>query len=176
MSGMTDPIYNTEVGGSNDGPGAIREVDGQWYPIQNSGGQTTSRIQARECVIWPQGGGLNSADVDVSTANRFIFFNESNQSPRAFWPAAGVPGTPTHRLKPTPKAGGDIQFLWPNVIYQMRPSQVFLGEIAGVHPIYTAGLGIVSEDTVTDSNNDIFIVFQNCNRTDAWTHFAVKRN
>jgi len=175
MSGMTDPIASFDVGGSVNGPGAIREVDGQWYTLRNSGGAGVSRTAYRERVIWPQGGFLQPTDIDVLPQNRFIVNNEGGQSLSQIWTNVGVPGTPLSRLKPTPMTGGDIQFLWPNVIYQMRPSQVFLGELSDVHPIYTAILGIVSEDTMTDANNDVFIVFQNCNRTDSWSHFAVKR-
>ena len=50
-----------------------------------------------------------------------------------------------------------------------------LGELIDAFPIYTIGIGAVSEDTMTDVNGDVYIIFQNCNRTDAWTHFAIKR-
>ena len=82
---------------------------------------------------------------------------------------------PSARLQPTPDSGGDIQFLWPTVILQIRPSQVILGELIDAFPVYTIGIGAVSEDTMTDVNGDVYILFQNCNRTDSWTHFAIKR-
>ena len=28
---------------------------------------------------------------------------------------------------------------------------------------------------MTDAAGDVYIIFQNCNRTDVWTHFAIKR-
>jgi hypothetical protein len=171
LSGMVDPIALTT---DESGPGAIREVDGQWYVMQNSTTNgTSSRSQERERVIWPMGT-LNPNDTDVATINRFNFINEGNQGAGAIFPQSGL-SAPGHRLQPTPDSGGDIQFLLPTVIYQMRPSQVFLGELIDVHPVYTIGIGAVSEDTLTDANGDVYIIFQQCNRTDVWAFFAIKR-
>jgi len=45
-----------------------------------------------------------------------------------------------------------------------------------VYPCIVKGTGAVSEDTLTDANGDTYILFQNCNRTDTWAFFAMKRN
>lgn len=171
MSGMTDPISNTV---DRSGPGGIREVDGNWYVIENSQANQFNRFQLRERGIWPQGFALDASDVDVLPVNEFINNNETAFGNAAAFSLLGL-GAPAARLQPTPDTGGDIQFLWPTVIYQMRPSQVFLGELIDAFPIYTTGIGAVSEDTMTDANGDVYIIFQNCNRTDSWTHFAIKR-
>lgn len=171
MSGMTDPITNSSGTG---GPGGLREVDGSWNRVQNSQSSVSSRLQRRDLGIWPQGFAINNTDVDVQTIDRFVAAAEGTQQNGAIFSLFGFSG-PSARLQPTPDSGGDIQFLWPTVILQIRPSQIILGELIDAFPIYTLGIGAVSEDTVTDINGDVYIIFQNCNRTDVWTHFAIKR-
>jgi hypothetical protein len=171
MSGMTDPIANTS---NTAGPGALREVDGSWNRIQNSISSISTRQQRRDLGIWPQGFAISNTDVEIQTIDRFVAASETASQNGAIFSLFGF-GGPPGRLQPTPDSGGDIQFLWPTVILQMRPSQIILGELIDAFPIYTIGIGAVSEDTVTDVNGDVFIIFQNCNRTDTWTHFAIKR-
>ena len=171
MSGMTDPISDQSF---RRGPGALREVDGNWYRFENSNVSIFNRLQNVDRGIWPQGFALNNDDADIQIIDRFVSDAVSASQNGAIFPLTGF-GGPNARLQPTPDSGGDIQFLWPTVILQIRPSQVMLGELIDAFPVYTIGIGAVSEDTFTDANGDVYIVFQNCNRTDVWTHFAIKR-
>ncbi|MCK5089269.1 MAG: hypothetical protein KAQ88_04745 [Hyphomicrobiaceae bacterium] len=171
MSGMTDPIAHAS---NFSGPGALREVDGNWYRLANSQATGSNRFQLFDLGIWPQGFALSNDDADVQVVDRFVNDSISAWQNGAIFSLSTF-NPPSARLQPTPDSGGDIQFLWPTVILQMRPSQVFLGELIDAFPCYTIGIGAVSEDTFTDVNGDVFIIFQNCNRTDVWTHFAIKR-
>ncbi len=171
MSGMTDPIGHSS---NLRGPGALREVDGSWNRIANTQASISNRFQLNDRGIWPQGFAISNTDVDVQIVDRFVAASISAWQNGAIFSQFGL-NPPSARLQPTPDSGGDIQFLWPTVILQIRPSQVILGELIDAFPVYTIGIGAVSEDTMTDVNGDVYIIFQNCNRTDSWTHFAIKR-
>lgn len=171
MSGMSDPISNSS---NRSGPGALREVDGNWYRFENSNASTTNRFQNSDRGIWPQGFAIADSDVDILPEDEFTADDISGRQNGAIFPLFGL-GGPSTRLQPTIDSGGDIQFLWPTILLQIRPSQVILGELIDVFPVYTIGIGAVSEDTMTDAAGDVYIIFQNCNRTDVWTHFAIKR-
>ncbi len=171
MSGMTDPISHSS---NRAGPGALREVDGNWYRFENSNSSGTNRFQNSDRGIWPQGFAIADSDVDILPIDEFTADSISATQNGAIFPLFGL-GGPSTRLQPTVDSGGDIQFLWPTILLQIRPSQVILGELIDAFPVYTIGIGAVSEDTMTDAAGDVYIIFQNCNRTDVWTHFAIKR-
>lgn len=170
MSGMSDPISN---GANRAGPGALREIDGNWYRFENSQATTFNRFQNSDRGIWPQGFAIADSDIDILPIDEFTA-DDIQQQNGAIFPLTGL-GPPSTRLQPTIDSGGNIQFLWPTTLLQIRPSQVILGELIDVFPVYTIGIGAVSEDTMTDKAGDVYIIFQNCNRTDVWTHFAIKR-
>lgn len=168
MSGMHDPHSFSE---NEDGPGAIREVDGTWYRLSNAYDQT-SKIRRTDRVIWPaQTIVATAADFDLIDRFSFSFSGDEIRIP--FGGAADF--TPAKILEPSVDSGGDIAFLWPTMIYQKIPSKVFLGELIDVHPVSVFGIGAVSEDTLTDDSGDVYLLFQNCNRTDTWTFFGIKR-
>ena len=173
MSGMHDPKAFVSA---DSGPAALRGVDGAWYGFKNSyspGTQPSDRIGP---AIYPAGDiALNSTHFP-DAANRFNTTIQGEIAAYWFGGYTAQGGTPAYNLDPTPDTGGDIQYLWPTVIWQVNPGYQFLGEMIDVHPIFTKGLGAVSEDTFTLPNGDTFIVFQNCNRTDTWATFAIKRN
>ena len=171
MSGMSDPISAST---NRAGPGALREVDGNWYRFENSQASVTNRFQNSDRGIWPQGFAIADSDADILPEDEFTADAISASQNGAIFPLFGL-GGPSTRLQPTIDSGGDIQFLWPTILLQIRPSQVILGELIDVFPVYTIGIGAVSEDTMTDAAGDVYIIFQNCNRTDVWTHFAIKR-
>lgn len=169
MSGMHDPLSFANLEG---GPGAIREVDGQWYRLSHAFQQGASKLQYLERVIWPANT-IKSSDLEFLLQDRFSAVTSTND-PRILFGAA-ADATPAKLLTPSVDSGGDIAFLWPTMIYQKLPSQQFLGELIDVHPVSVQTLGAVSEDTMTDANGDVYLLFQNCNRTDTWAFFGIKR-
>jgi hypothetical protein len=173
MSGMHDPISFSSV---QDGPGALREVDGQWYRFRNAfpSGANKNTDSPEQRSIYPCRMMPNSSAV-ITPQNRFS--GSSIVGTRAdAWFGGLLAAGGAAQLDPTPDSAGDIQFLWPNVLYQQIPSLQILGELIDVYPVVVRGIGAVSEDTMTDANGNTYILFQNCNRTDTWAFFAIKRN
>jgi len=171
MSGMHDPLQFANLDG---GPGAIREVDGQWYVLANAFRQGVSKLKLSDRVVYPAGSIPNNDTVEYSLIDRFMTYNQADD-PSIYFGNASDTAAPAMTLQPSVDSGGDIAFLWPTMIYQKKPSQQFLGELIDVYPVVVFGIGAVSEDTMTDANGDVYLLFQNCNRTDVWTFFGIKR-
>lgn len=170
LSGMHDPLQFTS---NEDGPGAIREIDGQWYVLANAFRSSVSKIKITDRVIYPAGSIPNNDGAAFQLIDRFCTYTTANDINIVF--GGQRQGVPNMLLEPSVDSGGDIAFLWPTMIYQKVPSQQFLGEMIDVHPVSVFGLGAVSEDTMTLANGDVYLLFQNCNRTDTWAFFAIKR-
>jgi len=171
LSGMHDPLQDANNDG---GPGAIREVDGQWYVIANAFQQGVSKIKKSDRVIYPAGSIPHNDAVEYLEIDRFNPYVQADD-PSVWFGNASDTAAPAKTLQPSVDSGGDIAFLWPTMLYQKKPSQQFLGELIDVYPVVVFGIGAVSEDTMTDANGDVYLLFQNCNRTDVWTFFAIKR-
>jgi len=170
--GLSGLVMPTAFTSSGNGPGADRWIDGQWYRLRSNYLQSSGKIaNTAEAVIWP--GVSIPLNLFGGVVDEFMF-DAPNYDPDSYF-GGQLQSTPLYLLNPTPDSGGDIQFLWPTVIYRRAPSIAFIGELPDIFPISTQGLGAVSEDTVTDSNGDVYILFQNCNRTDSWAFFAIKR-
>lgn len=171
LSGMCDP---RTPGSNGDGPGTIRLVDGNWYRIRNGypgAGNSVTFDQTR--CIFP-----NQSIYNPTQAQQIDEFDSTNVGilgmPKNWF--GGINDTPSVNLFASLDSGGDFGFLWPTVIYQVTPSIQILGELIDVYPTTTFGTAIVSEDTYTDVNGDTYLIFQNCNRTDSWAFFGIKRN
>ncbi len=170
ISGMHDPL---QLANGHDGPGAIREVDGQWYLLANAFNQSGSKFRRTDRVIWPAGSITSNDTINFLIQDRFQGNFPGDDAAVFFGGATNT--TPAKLLEPSVDSGGDIAFLWPTMIYQKLPSQQFLGELIDVFPVSVFGIGAVAEDTMTDINGDVYLLFQNCNRTDTWTFFGIKR-
>jgi hypothetical protein len=171
LSGMHDPL---KFANADDGPAAIREVDGQWYQISHAFQQGASKLKQSLRVIYPAGSIPNNDTLEFAEIDRFTVYTQADD-PSVMFGNASDTSSPALNLTPSVDSGGDIAFLWPTMLFQKVPSQVFLGELIDVHPVIVAGIGAVSEDTMTDVNGDVYLLFQNCNRTDVWAFFAIKR-
>jgi hypothetical protein len=173
MSGMHDPIG---FASADDGPGALREVDGQWYRFRNAfpSGANKNTDNPEQRGIYPC---RNMTNNQIVVLPQDRFSGTPDLSTRAdAWFGGLLDTGGAAQLDPTPDSGGDIQFLWPNVLIQQLPSFQIFGELIDVYPVVVRGIGAVSEDTMTDANGNTYILFQNCNRTDTWAFFAIKRN
>jgi len=171
LSGMHDPL---KFANADDGPAAIREVDGQWYQIAHAFAQGASKLKQSFRVIYPAGSIPNNDTAEFSLIDRFDIYAQADD-PSVMFGNASDTAAPARTLQPSVDSGGDIAFLWPTMLFQKVPSQQFLGELIDVYPVVVFGIGAVAEDTMTDANGDVYLLFQNCNRTDVWTFFAIKR-
>ena len=171
LSGMHDPL---KFANADDGPAAIREVDGQWYQIAHAFAQGASKLKLADRVIYPAGSIPNNDTVEYAEIDRFNPYTQADD-PSIYFGNASDTIAPARTLEPSVDSGGDIAFLWPTMLFQKKPSQQFLGELIDVHPVVVFGIGAVAEDTMTDANGDVYLLFQNCNRTDTWTFFGIKR-
>lgn len=173
LSGMHDPRGSNN---NNDGPAAIREVDGQWYQMRNGvpGSGTSITTPSTRC-IYP-GAAIYANTAGAPQVDQFDGNAPSGPGRLDSWFGSLNENDPATFLFATPDSGGDFGLLWPTVIYQNTPSQVFLGELIDVYPTIVFGTAIVSEDSYTDVNGDTYLLFQNCNRTDSYAFFGIKRN
>jgi hypothetical protein len=171
QSGMHDPL---SFSSGDDGPAAIREVDGQWYKMRNSYAPTKTDDNPQTRGIWPAKQGSNQ-EVVIPAADRFAGYPGNTTNVDSFF-GAESDFAPSIQLDATKDSGGAIAFLWPTMLWQLTPSLQVLGELIDVYPLSVKGVGAVSEDTVTDAAGNTYILFQNCNRTDTWAFFAIKRN
>lgn len=167
--GLINPSYDTNNGGSSSGPWAIRDQNGAWRSIRNGGGSGTGSYTNSTSgrLVLPMGVANNAANSEDQWFQTSVW----NLNPFAS-PGASVP---SGRLLPTDNTGGDIYARFPCTVVTEDPDPAdwIVGEIDGVYWVNASG-GLTSEDTLTDSEGH-FVVFQNCNQSDAWNHFAVKR-
>jgi len=167
-SGMTDPIPDDTT--DLRGPMQIRLADGTWATVKNSDPSGGSRSASQDLVIHPAGspqivGGLSADKLSLG------IFAWTNQ----FIPFVGVPGSPVSTLKQTPETGDDLSILVPTVIVEYTPTINVLGELDNVFWVSAAAEAatIVSEDDI-DVAGVTYRVFQNCNRTELFSFFAMK--
>ena len=175
VSGMCDPL---SVVGAPAGPGALRYIDGSWRVFFNGDvGSFGAKSHDDGIACWP-GRELTVLGMAPDQINRFNGNNyDLIQLPRVYFGGQNDAIPIATNLQVTPGTPDDVAFLWPTVIYTAVPSNQFLGELIDVHPCSIVGLaGATNEDTFTLANGDTYIIFQNCNRTDSWTYFAMKRN
>ena len=160
--------------GDPQGPVFLRLPDGTWEPYQAEGssGATTRNVEA-EWGVYPfhAGSASGAAVVTNSTIVGMAW------GTRPLVPISGVPGTQTVLLKPTPGTGDDYYWLVPPIIIRQEtsgwPAQFNMyGEIDGVFWFHTGGNAIVSEDRFVLGTKR-YSIFQNGNRTQDWSYFAL---
>jgi hypothetical protein len=171
-SGMTEPISadGYEVGG----PGWLREPGGTWTMVRCSKQTTpTGRLDPdpEDVVIYPTG------QIDRANLDEEDLFYYTEWTPDDLVPYAGIPGSPDVEYWQTPETPDFITPIYPATLYKSGTQMQVFGEMADVFwmSTFTETTNIVTEDTVT-INGDVYLVFQNCNRNDAWAHFCIKRS
>jgi hypothetical protein len=159
------------------GPMYLRYPDGVWTPHcaeGSSGG--TGRTPESEWGVYPF---MNQA---VLSQPKQIVIATSGMlgwvwSTKSIIPTSGVPGTESVQWKPTPGTGDDYYRLVAPLIIRAEINQAPLrynmfGEIDGVFHFNRGGNTIVSEDRfVIDAKR--YTIFQNGNRTQNWSYFAL---
>lgn len=174
FSGAIDPISDDSDAA---GPFMYRDPGGTWLQVHNSQGSGSSRIVKQDVVVWPCGTPDNSnldSDNEISLAN----FQTTD-----LIPPTGNPGSPSFFIKQTPDGAGWKSLLIPTMLMRSDDGatieRALHGELQGLYwtsaDISGSAAIAVSEDTFIESpSGDWFILFQNCNRTDNFTYFAVK--
>jgi len=169
MSGLTDPVSH---GATAFGPGFVRDPGGSWISVANSGGAASSRTRRGDCNVWPCGSGIfgslsNGPDVPAVGSPGFDVTKVI--------PGDGSPGTVVARIFQITDTPSDKSTLWPTMVIERSPAIQALGELHEVYWVSAIGnpSNLVAEDTIT-IGDETFRVFQNCNRTDVHSHFAMK--
>jgi hypothetical protein len=159
--------------GEQIGPGFIKRPGGTWmgFRAESSTG-AGNRTLEDEHSIYPfiNRGSLSPPNLTVSP-------NGSIEFPVGIIPSTGVPGSPTVQLKPTPGSGDDYYWLVSPIIgdwtTQNFPTEFQLyGELDGVYWFSTGNNAVVSEDRF-ELGTKRYMIFQNGNRTQEWSYFAI---
>lgn len=166
QSGMVDPIMHN-AGSPTQGPAFVRDVAGNWQKVQNGRELAGSRIESNSVICWPCGRiNLTSFASEDQASNGNVRMSD--------WiPVTGSPGTPTRRFLQTPT---DQFMKFPPIIMMTDPTIAIFGTLDNVAWFSTVGdpANAVAEDTIV-IDGDTWIVFQNCNRTEIFSHFLVKQ-
>lgn len=162
FSGMNDPNYHTTAG-TPTGPAVLRTPGGAWIPFANAAGAFSFRSARQDAVITPPG------KVTLSTsANTWDDFIPLTNTSPIF----------AYRQTPDSAASTGFRFpLIPCILMENSPQLAIHGEMDNV---YWAGTltelsGQASAEDVYNVNGDDYILFPNCNRTDHWANFLIKK-
>lgn len=167
-SGLCDPRRDDAT---PLGPSALRFVDGAWYDVVNRS-VTAQQVQR---VIWPIAEISNvSTSYPVSSALEDRFYTLiSHNSWKSFVQHAA--SNPTiGNFHSTDDSGGNISHLIPTVIIFDVPSSQIVGELDDVFWVHAAGNNLLSEDTLI-KNGERYFIFNNVQRSDAWSLLAIKQ-
>lgn len=180
-SELTGGIVEVISSSSGDptGPGYLRIPASTWLSFTAEGSSTGSqRLVETEWCIYPfmNRTSLSAADQKVSNASDVDWTGGSHD----IIPSTGVPGSQTMLLKPTPGTGDDYYWLVSPLVMRVENSGVNLfpdfynafGEIDGVFWFHTGGNAVVSEDRF-ELGTKRYTIFQNGNRTQDWSYFAL---
>ena len=172
--GIIESICNQT--GDPTGPGYIRQPAGTWLPFCAEGSSNGGiRNLEAEFGVYPfiNPATLTNEEQTVSTGSNVDFAG-------GIIPATSVPGSPTVQLKPTPGTGDSYYWLVTPLVMRMEdtagnPYPDFYnlyGEIAGAFWFSTGNTAVVSEDRF-ELDTKRYSIFQNGNRTQVWSYFAL---
>lgn len=164
MSGMLDPLYHTTAG-AVQGPGRFRTPGGLWIPLANSAGALTFRSTRREAGVTPSGLPVLTNVGNGKTWDDFIPLN------------TGSPNF-TYRQTPDSTAASGFRFpLIPGMVYENVPNVAIHGEMDNVFwaGTLTEIAGQANPEDVYNVNGDDYILFPQCNRSDHWANFLIKK-
>lgn len=163
FSGMNDPNYHS-TSGDVFGPMILRTPGGAWIPFANAAGAFTFRSQRNDAVITPPGRHASS-----SSAETWDDFNRL---------AAG--GSPVYTVRQTPDttASSNYRFpLIPCMLSEASPQLAVHGELDNIYwsGTLTELAGQATTEDIYSIGGQDYILFQNCNRTDHWANFLIKK-
>jgi len=175
--GVVETIYNTT--GDPRGPIHLKLPDGTWHAFSaETSSSGSNRSVETEFGVFPFIAPVVISGVNqtVNTSSDVNFANGAHQ----IIPPNGVPGTETILMKPTPGTGDDYYWLVAPIVMRVENSggnlfpdfHNMFGEIDGVFWFTTGGNAIVSEDRFVLGTKR-YLIFQNGNRTQNWSYFAL---
>lgn len=178
---LTGGIVESFSNSSQDpvGPGFLRLPSGDWYRFASATSPSSSnRTLENEFGVYPfvlpTQVPVPGQTVALTSAVNFA----GGTAPVI--PSSSVPGTPGVQLKPTPGTSGDRYLLiapivgrWENSAPNLYPDGHRLwGEMDGTFWFATGNNVVASEDRHEDGNKR-YTIFQNGNRTQVWSYFAL---
>lgn len=175
--GVVESIANVST--DPTGPIYLKLPDGSWlsFAAENSSSGSSRSVET-EFGVFPfiNPSLLSAADQVADSGSDVAFSSGSHQ----IIPATGVPGTQTIFLRPTPGSGDDYYWLVAPIIMRQENSGLNLfpdfhnmfGEMDGVFWFSTGGTAVVSEDRF-ELGTSRYTIFQNGNRTQTWSYFAM---
>ena len=135
---------------------------GTWKSVRNSGGSAGFRPQNSDLGVWPAFKGYASG--------------------RTWQWSDAIPaqGSPTFSMLQTPDSGASTGWrfpLLPAIVIERTPVPQILGEMDNVKWAGTLAeiTGQAVSEDVYNINGDDYLLFQQVNRTDHWSHVLVKR-
>lgn len=164
-SGLTDPWRSD---GTDTGPMLVYFTDGQWYGVCHGEVSSSARTVDRERVVMPAGWPAGSNDGSVGSENKFM---GNNADFTEIIPYTGLSNTPVANLQPTPGTA-DFRVMLPCPIIFFSPSQQVVMELDGI--FWVSGFGAVASEDRIIVSDEVYRVFQNCNRTDNYAYLAIK--
>lgn len=171
--GIVESVYNSS--GDPTGPGFLRIPDGTWLGFCAELSATPAqRIAESEFGVYPFIDRQNVTGIDqtVADGSDIDWTGGSND----IIPSTGVPGTAGVQLRPTPGSGDDQYWLVEPMVcrFDTFPTTYnFYGTLDGVYWFSEGGTGVVSEDRFVNDDGTRYLVFQNGNRTQAWSYFCI---
>tara|TARA_R110000737_G_scaffold47134_6_gene67067 strand:+ start:2467 stop:4116 length:1650 start_codon:yes stop_codon:yes gene_type:complete len=175
--GIIESIFSSAS--DPNGPGYVRVPAGSWmgFAAENSSSGSIRNIET-EFGVYPflNPTGVSGADGTVAGGSDVGWSNGVHP----LIPASGVPGTQNILLKPTEGSGDPYYWLVAPIVMRQENSGSNLfpefhnmfGEIDGVFWFHTGGNAIVSEDRFVLGTKR-YTIFQNGNRTQDWSYFAL---
>tara|TARA_R110002167_G_scaffold93122_2_gene249829 strand:+ start:26517 stop:28184 length:1668 start_codon:yes stop_codon:yes gene_type:complete len=161
------------------GPLYLKYPDGNWRAHTSTGSSSAvNRGLETEWGVYPfmNPGQIGAPKQIVSNTTRLGYAFGT----KPIIPVSGVPGTETVLLKPTPGTGSDYYRLVQPVLIQAESGGApllykMLGEIDGVFWFNRGNNAIVSEDRM-ELGTERYLIFQNGNRTQNWSYFALNED
>lgn len=173
-SGLTDPWTSGSF--PDQGPMFVYNTDGAWYHIANAENSVSTKSVKNDRVVIPAQTpkGVTASSLPATPPeDKFMvapsalqpnFSNFITQSATLSGVAAayleGSPGTATKRI------------LYPAIIVFSTPSLQVPMELDEV--FWMSGYNVNTEDRIVVSATEVYRVFQNCNRTDAYAFLAIR--
>lgn len=164
-SGLVDPWRST--GANTAGPMFVLNTDNTWLSVANGHVSTGSKTALYDRVVIPCQIPDGVSDAGTPSEDKFTL---DYQAFGDIIPETLLSGPATANLQPTPGTT-DQRVIFPAIVVMTDPQQIPL-ELDDVFWVHAFG-SMTSEDRIIISD-EVYRVFQNCNRTDSYAYLAVK--
>ncbi len=173
-SGLTDPWTSSSY--PDAGPMFVLSTDNQWYTVANAENSISAKTAKTSRVIIPTQtpkGVTGSSDPATPTENKFMVATATTQPNfgNLIQQGATLSGVATAYLEGSPGTATK-RILFPAIVVFSTPSLQVLMELDDV--FWVSGYNMNTEDRIVVSSTEVYRVFQNCNRTDAYAFLAIR--